>query len=87
MGLAATHFRVGKQSVAGAYRVVARCRIDAGAFAFVMGTGIVSIGASQQALPVLSNALLAVAGAAWVTLAVTVWLQARRAGRGAAAPF
>jgi len=52
-----------------------------------MGTGIVSIGASQQALPVLSNALLAVAGAAWVTLAVTVWLQARRAGRGAAAPF
>lgn len=56
--------------------------LDAGAFAFVMATGIVSIGASQQGLPVLSNALLVVAGAAWVTLAIAVWLPARRARRG-----
>ena len=43
-----------------------------GSFAFVMATGIVSVGASYEGLPALSDALLGVAAGAYVLLAVLV---------------
>lgn len=46
-----------------------------GAFAFVMATGIVSIGMDQQGLSILSTVLLVIAATAWVAL--TVALAAR----------
>ncbi|WP_435202789.1 tellurite resistance/C4-dicarboxylate transporter family protein [Janibacter sp. GS2] len=46
-----------------------------GAFAFVMATGIVSIGMAQQDLPTLSLALLVVAGVAWLLLMVLLVLR------------
>src|SRR5579884_1983190 len=54
-----------------------RC-LDAGAFTFVMATGIVSEAAAEQRLVVLSQALFAVAAAAWVVLAAVVLLRAIR---------
>jgi hypothetical protein len=48
-------------------------------FAFVMASGIVSVAASLQGLPVTSDALLAVACVTWVSLAAR--LRARSLGR------
>jgi tellurite resistance protein TehA-like permease len=50
--------------------------VDASAFAFVMATGIVSIAAALQRLPVLSDALLVVASGAWLALGLLVSLRA-----------
>lgn len=41
-------------------------KFDAGAFAVVMATGIVAIAAAEEGLPLLSDALLALACLAWV---------------------
>jgi tellurite resistance protein TehA-like permease len=54
---------------------------DAGSFAFVMATGIVSVAASAQGLAVLSDALLAAACLAWVVLAAAVSPRALTAPR------
>jgi len=52
---------------------------DAGAFAIVMATGIVSVAAFTQGLDLLSAALLAVACAGWVALAAVLsWPPRRR---------
>jgi tellurite resistance protein TehA-like permease len=53
-------------------------RLDASAFAFVMATGIVSVAASLQGLPALSETLLWVACLAWVTLALALSLRGFR---------
>ncbi len=44
--------------------------LDAGAFTFVMATGIVSVAAWLQGLPALSDALLVIAVAVWIVLAL-----------------
>lgn len=46
-----------------------------GSFAFVMATGIVSVGMAQQDLRVLSFVLLIIAGAAWLLLMVALVLR------------
>jgi tellurite resistance protein TehA-like permease len=46
--------------------------LDAGAFAFVMATGIVSVAASVEHLPVFSDVLLGLACAGWVALALAL---------------
>ncbi len=46
-----------------------------GSFAFVMATGIVSVGMAQQDLRVLSLVLLVIAGAAWLLLMVALVLR------------
>ena len=46
-----------------------------GSFAFVMATGIVSIGMAQQDLRTLSLLLLVIAGAAWLILLVALTLR------------
>jgi hypothetical protein len=53
-------------------------RLDARGFSFVMASGIVSVAAALQGLPLLSEALLGVACIGWVTLvlAPTVLQQA-----------
>jgi tellurite resistance protein TehA-like permease len=52
-------------------------RVDAGAFAFVMATGILSVAAWLERIGALSDALLALACAAWVVLAAVVLERAR----------
>lgn len=56
--------------------------VDAGAFAFVMATGIVSVAAADEGLPILSDALLAIACAAWAVLAAAVSRRALVRPRG-----
>ncbi len=55
--------------------------LDAGAFAFVMATGIVSVAAAEQSLPLLSEALLALACLAWIVLTAVVARRAFQAPR------
>jgi tellurite resistance protein TehA-like permease len=43
-----------------------------GAFAFVMATGIVSVGMDQQGLGILSTVLLVIAATAWIALVVAL---------------
>lgn len=52
--------------------------LDAGAFAFVMATGIVSIAAALQGLPTLSRAFLGIGCAAALVLGAAVGLRALR---------
>ena len=52
--------------------------LDAGAFTFVMATGVVSVAASGQRFPILSDVLLSVAVSAWAALTVVVALRRRR---------
>ena len=47
-------------------------RLDAGAFAFVMATGIVSVAAVQQGLLLLSDTLFGIACFGWVTLVLAL---------------
>lgn len=49
-----------------------------GSFAFVMATGIVSIGMAQQDLDALSLALLVIAAAAWVVLVIALVVRLLR---------
>lgn len=55
--------------------------IDAGTFAIVMATGIVSVAGSLLGFPVLSDALLALACVAWLALAVAIAPRVLRAPR------
>jgi tellurite resistance protein TehA-like permease len=55
-----------------AAHLVDRSDLDAGAFAFVMATGIVSIAAALEGFPALADALLGCACLAWLMLAVVV---------------
>jgi tellurite resistance protein TehA-like permease len=55
--------------------------LDAGAFAFVMATGIVSIAAFIYRFFALSDVLFAITCAAWVVLAVTVLLRTANSPR------
>jgi len=52
--------------------------VDAGAFTFVMATGIVSIAAATEGLAILSDTLLACAIAGWFALAWAVFPRAVR---------
>lgn len=54
--------------------------LDAGAFAFVMATGIVSVAAALESLSLLSDALFALACAAWIVF-VAVAIRAPAPGR------
>jgi tellurite resistance protein TehA-like permease len=58
---------------------VAFGELDAGAFAFVMATGILSVAAAQHRQAILSDALLALACMGWLVLAAAVSLHALRA--------
>jgi tellurite resistance protein TehA-like permease len=58
-------------------------RLDVGAFAFVMASGIVSVAAAQQGLPLLSETLFGIACFGWGTLALAL---APRLLRGAWRP-
>jgi tellurite resistance protein TehA-like permease len=53
-------------------------RLDASAFAFVMATGIVSVAARLQGLPVLSDVLLAIAVLGWSALTAAACLRVLR---------
>lgn len=53
---------------------------DASAFAVVMATGIVAVGARLEGLPILGDALAAAAGAAWLVLACVAGRAALRPG-------
>lgn len=56
-------------------------RLDASAFAFVMATGIVSVAARLQELPVLSDVFLAVTILGWLALAALLWRHVLRRPR------
>jgi tellurite resistance protein TehA-like permease len=58
-----------------------RGSLDAGAFAFVMATGIVSVAASAEGLAIVSDALLVFAISAWIGLASVVFPRAVRTPR------
>jgi hypothetical protein len=56
----------------------ARERLDPGAFAFVMATGVVSVAASLDSLPLVSDALLAIACLGWCDRAGPGLARSRR---------
>jgi tellurite resistance protein TehA-like permease len=56
--------------------------LDAGAFAFVMATGIVSVAAGVDGLEVVSDVLLVAGCAAWLALGVLVGMRLLRSPRG-----
>jgi dipeptidyl aminopeptidase/acylaminoacyl peptidase len=62
-----------------------RDELDPGAFAFVMATGLVAIAAARAGLPLLSNALLALACLAWVALVGAIVPRLLVAGRSTTA--
>lgn len=61
-----------------------RSDLDAGAFAFVMATGIVAVAAAAQGLPLLSDALLALACFAWLVLGALIASRVLVASSGSA---